>query len=89
VTGAVGYIPALEGYTHEHKPYGPGSGLLHRLHIMNSNAKAFILGIYYGLPRRNLQSYLDKYRFRFSRHSIGGALLDRLTLAISSSIQLN
>ena len=32
------YIPALEGYTHEHKPYDPNSGLLHWLHIVISNA---------------------------------------------------
>ena len=45
------YIPALEGYTHEHKPYNPNSGLLHWLHIVISNAKAFILGTYHGLPK--------------------------------------
>ena len=27
------YIPALKGYTHEHKPYAPNSGLLHWLHM--------------------------------------------------------
>ena len=32
------YIPALEGYTHEHKPYDPNSGLLQWLHIVISNA---------------------------------------------------
>ena len=37
------YIPALEGYTHKHKPYDPHSGLLHWLHIVISNAKAFLL----------------------------------------------
>jgi len=46
-------------------------------------------GRYHGLPKSNLQSYLDEYCFRFSRRSFGGALLDRLALAISSSIQLN
>lgn len=40
----------LEGYTHEYKPYNLNSGLLHWLHIVTSNAKAFILGIYHGLP---------------------------------------
>lgn len=38
------YIPALEGHTHEHKSYDPNSGLLHWLHVVISNAKAFILG---------------------------------------------
>ena len=45
------YIPALEGFTHEHRSYDPDSGLLHWLHIVISNAKAFILGAYHGLPR--------------------------------------
>ena len=68
------YIPALEGYTHEHRSYDPNSGLLHWLHIVISNAKAFILGTYHGLPKKNLQSYLDEYSFRFSRRNFGGAL---------------
>ena len=41
------YIPALEGCTHEHKPYDPNSGLLHWLHVVISSAKAFILGTYH------------------------------------------
>lgn len=83
------YIPALEGYTHEHKPYNPDSGLLHWLHIIISNAKAFILGTYHGLPKVNLQSYLDKHCFRFSRHHLGPALLECLALAIGNSIRLS
>ena len=55
------YIPALGDYTHEHKKYDPNSGMLHWLHIVVSNAKAFILGTYYGLPTDHLQSYLDEF----------------------------
>ena len=83
------YIPALEGYTHEHKPFDPNSGLLHWLHIVIRNAKAFILGTYHGLPKDNLQSYLDEFCFRFCRRSFGPALLDRLALAVASSLRLN
>ena len=83
------YIPALEGYTHEHRSFEPNSGLLHWLHIVISNAKAFILGTYHGLPKDNLQSYLDEFCFRFSRRSFGPALLDRLALAVASSLRLN
>ena len=83
--GYCSYISALAGYTHEHKPYNPDSGLLHWLHIVISNAKAFILGTYHGLPKKYLQSYLDEYSFRFSRRDFGAALLERLTLAISLS----
>jgi len=83
------YIPALEGYSHEHNSYAPNSGLLHWLHIIISNAKAFILGTYHGLPKDNFQSYLDEYCFRFSRRSFGANLLQRLALAIAVSFRLS
>ena len=83
------YIPALESYTHKHRSYDPNSGLLHWLHIVISNAKAFILGTYHGLPQKYLQSYLDKYSFRFSHRDFGGALVERLTLSIALSAQLS
>ena len=79
------YIPALEGYSHEHKSYSPKSGLLHWLHIVISNAKAFILGTYHGLPKKYLQSYLDEFSFRFSRRNFGGALAERLALSVALS----
>lgn len=83
------YIPALEGYAHELKPYDPDSGLLHWLHIVISNAKAFILGTYHGLPKKYLQAYLDEYCFRFSRRDFGPRLLERLALAVGSSARLS
>lgn len=83
------YIPALEGFAHEHKSYQPGSGLLHWLHIIISNAKAFILGTYHGLPKKNLQSYLDEYSFRFSRRNFHGVLTERLSFAVATSVRLN
>ena len=79
------YIPALGGFTHEHRSYDPHSGLLHWLHIVISNAKAFILGTYHGLPKKHLQSYLDEYSFRFSRRNFGRALAERLTLSVALS----
>lgn len=83
--GYCSYIPALENYAHEYQPYDPDSGLLHWLHIVISNAKAFILGTYHGLSKKYFQSYLDEYSFRFSRRDFGPALLERLTLAVSLS----
>lgn len=83
------YGPALEGYTHEPEPYDPNSQVLRWLHIAISNAKAFILGTYHGLPKDNLQPYLDEYCFRFSRRSFGSNLVDRLTVAIGTSVRLN
>ena len=47
---------------------------------MISNAKAFILGTYHGLPKKYLQAYLDEYCFRFSRRDFGPRLLERLVL---------
>jgi len=83
------YIPALKDFTHEHKTYNPYSGLLHWLHIMVENVKAFLLGTYHGLPKDNLQSYLDELCFRFSRRSFGTALPDRLALVIAVSNKLS
>ena len=83
------YIPALKDFSHQHKTYDPSSGLLHWLHIVISNAKAFILGTYHGLPKDNLQPYLDEFCFRFSRRSFGPTLLNRLVLAICASSRLN
>lgn len=80
------YIPALkDSYHHEHKVYNSQDGMLHWLHIMISNAKAFVLGTYHGLPKDNLQSYLDEYCFRFSRRCFHGDLLNRLALAVAVS----
>ena len=87
--GYSSYIPALEGYIHEHRPYDPDSGLLHWLHIVISNAKACILGTYHGLPKKYLQSYLDEYSFRFSRRDFGPALTERLVFAIGTSLRLS
>ena len=80
------YVSALREYTHQHSTFDPESGMLHWLHIIVSNAKAFILGTYHGLPQQNLQSYLDEFCFRFSRRSFSDALLERLAVAISSPL---
>ena len=79
------YIPALEGYIHEQKPYNHNSDMLHWLHVIISNVKAFILGTYHGLPKKNLQSYLDEYSFSFCRRNFDGALVERLTLSVALS----
>ena len=51
-------IPALEGYTHEHKPYGPNSGLLHWLHIVISNARRSSWVLTMACPKKYLQEVL-------------------------------
>ena len=83
--GYCSYTPGLIGFVHEPKPYDPSSGLLHWIHITISNAKAFIIGTYHGLPSENLSAYLDEYCFRFSRRNFGAGLFDRLSLALACS----
>lgn len=87
--GYCNYIPALEDFTYEHASYDPNSKVLRWLHIAISNAKAFILGTYHGLPKYYLQSYLAEYCFHFSRRSCDSALVDRLALAVCISVRLS
>jgi transposase-like protein len=80
------YPPALnQDYTLEAQPYDRDTCELHWLHTLVGNAKAFVLGTYHGLPKKNMQSYLDEFCFRFSRSLYFGQLFDRLALAVASS----
>lgn len=80
------YPSALkEDYMLKTQPYNPGTSQLHWLHTLVGNAKAFILGTYHGLPKDNLQSYLDEFCFRFSRRFFFGRLFDRLAFAMADS----
>lgn len=80
------YQPALkDDYLLDIQPYDPNAEPLHWLHILISNAKAFILGTYHGLPKKNLQAYLDEFCYRFSRRTFHGSLFDRLTMAVTTS----
>ena len=53
------YIPALTDYDHQYEKFDPKAENLQWLHTIISNAKAFILGTYHGLPKKNLQDYLN------------------------------
>lgn len=83
--GYCSYKPALTDYDHRPKVYDPNSGLLHWLHIIVSNAKAYILGTYHGLPKKNLNAFLAEFCFRFNRRYYGAALFDRLAVALATS----
>jgi len=48
------------------------------LHILISNAKAFINGTFHGLERDELQSYLDEFCYRFNRRFIPHLMFDKL-----------
>ena len=77
------YKKGLLGYEHQPKVYNPNTGLLHWLHVMISNAKAFILGTFHGLPKKNLDLYLSAFCFRFNRRNMN--LFERLVVAVCCS----
>ncbi len=79
------YAPALVGYDHQPTTYNPDNGLLHWIHIAISNAKAFILFTYHGLPGKHMNEYLAEYAFRFSRRDFGAGLFDRVAFALAAS----
>lgn len=60
------YKKGLLGYEHQPKVYNPNTGLLHWLHVMIGNVKAFILGTFHGLPKQNLNLCLSGFCFRFN-----------------------
>ena len=54
-----------------HEPHVVGAMAAHAVlpwvHRAFSNAKTWALGVYHGLRRQHLQSYLDEFAFRFNR----------------------
>ena len=54
-----------------HEPHVVGAMAAHVVlpwvHRAFSNAKTWALGVYHGLRRQHLQSYLDEFAFRFNR----------------------
>ena len=58
-----------KGFIHDGKVCDPVNDPEHLkwLHIVVSNAKAFILGTYHGLGPKLLQRYLDEFCYRFNR----------------------
>ena len=55
------------------------------LHIMVSNAKAFIGGTYHGLDDKHLQAYLNEFCFRTNRRKFKGQMFNRLVTACAHS----
>lgn len=59
-----------EGYSHTSKVVKPAEACsyLPWVHTLISNSKRFIIGTYHGaLNRKNLQTYLDEFCYRFNR----------------------
>ena len=75
--------PLAENYTHQAEDFDPNSEHLKWLHRIIGNAKAFINGTYHGTSTKHLQMYLSEYCYRFNRRSFGGAIFDRLLIAIA------
>jgi transposase-like protein len=76
-----------EGYSHEGKEFNPIDDPEHLkwLHIVVSNAKAFILGTYHGLDSLHIQNYLDEFCFRFNRKFFSTQLFNRVVNTCVSS----
>jgi transposase-like protein len=71
------------GHTHVSEViYGDKGSNNHKalkwVHILASNAKAFLLGTYHGVGCKHLQAYLDEFCFRFNRRKWSAQLFDRL-----------
>jgi len=61
--------PGASGVSHEPHVIGKIAAhvVLPWVHRIFSNLKVWALGVYHGLRRRHLQSYLDEFVFRFNR----------------------
>lgn len=55
------------------------------VHIISSNAKAFLLGTFHGIGKKHLQTYLDEFCYRFNRRHWEGQGFDRLVTACANS----
>ena len=75
--------PLAERYDHEWEVFNPDGELLKWLHHMIGNAKTFINGTYHGTSTKHLQMYLSEFCYRFNRRKMGGAIFDRLLVAIA------
>ena len=64
----------------------PKDALLKWVHIVISNAKAFIDGTFHGLEAKHMQRYLDEFCYRFNRRYREDQLFDRLLLACATAL---
>jgi transposase-like protein len=85
--GWSGYA-ALPDVKHEPTVIGdtPAHLVLPWVHRVFANAKRWGLGVYHGLRRQHLQTYLDEFVFRFNRRHNPAAAFERL-LGLSLTLQ--
>ena len=77
----------LPGTDHDKQVVGNqlAHNVLHWIHRIFSNFKAWVNGVYHGLRAKHLQSYLDEFVFRFNRRRNRHAgLRSLLNLAMKS-----
>lgn len=56
---------------------------LKRVHIVISNAKRTLLGVYHKIEGKYLQSYLDEFTYKLNRRYFGSRLFDRFLIAVT------
>jgi predicted RNA-binding Zn-ribbon protein involved in translation (DUF1610 family) len=85
--GWSGY-PGAAGVTHDPHVVGKMAAhvVLPWVHRIFSNLKVWALGVYHGLRRKHLQSYLDEFVFRFNRRRTRHAAF-RSLLSIAAAHQ--
>src|SRR5512144_236449 len=83
--GWSGY-PGAPGVTHEPHVVGPMAAhlVLPWTHRVFAHLKCWALGVYHGLRRKHLQSYLDEFAFRFNRrHTRHAAFRSLLAIGVA------
>lgn len=80
--------PGVPGFRHEPHVVGKMAAhiVLPWVHRVFSNLKTWALGVYHGLRRKHLQSYLDEFVFRFNRRATPHAAF-RTLLGIGTAIK--
>ena len=75
-----------ESFQHTAKEFNPTEDPEHLkwLHVLISNAKAFIQGTFHGLDEKHLQRYLDEFCYRFNRRAFKGQGFFRLLAACAT-----
>jgi transposase-like protein len=87
------YNTLNENYQHAANKYEPKEDSEHLkwLHVLISNAKAYIQGTFHGLDEKHLQRYLNEFCYRFNRRSFEGQGFFRLLVSCTNckTITLN
>ena len=81
------YNALAKEYEHTPKKFDPVNDPEHLkwLHVVLSNAKAFILGTFHGLDEKHMQRYLNEFCYRFNRRHFEGQGFFRLLASCASS----